>query len=111
MYLTGKPYTSITGAYPVIGVENYERYFPIYSAKNGNRLPDYHRLDLAINWNYGKPGKLNGLIGLSLFNAYCSKNIWYKSFQVLSGYRYQLLETEVRYLGIMPNLNITCNLL
>jgi ferric enterobactin receptor len=111
LYLTGKPYTAVTAGYQVILPNGSPKNYLITSAKNAVRLPDYNRLDLAINWNYGKPGKFNGLIGLSVFNTYNWKNTWYKNFQIVGGHYIELIETNVRYLTIMPNLNITCNLL
>jgi ferric enterobactin receptor len=111
MYLTGKPYTAVTGGYQLALPDGTLKNYFILSGKNALRLPDYHRLDMSVNWNYGKPGKLNGLIGLSLFNVYNRQNIWFKNIQVIYyGVVYHIEETNIRYLGMLPNLNITCNL-
>jgi ferric enterobactin receptor len=111
LYLTGKAYTAPTGGYRITLPSFGSRSYLITTDKNAIRLPDYHRLDIAVNWNYGKPGKLNGLIGLSVFNAYNWQNVWYKNFQVVyNALRFRVVETDVNYLRLMPNLNITCKL-
>jgi ferric enterobactin receptor len=104
LYLTGKPYTAPTGGYQITLPDGTLRSFLIISDKNALRLPDYHRLDAAINWHYGKPGKRNGTIGLSVFNAYDRRNTWYKNFQIVNN---EIVESNINYLGITPNLNVS----
>jgi len=50
IYMTGVPFTTPTGFY------YYDSHqVPIYAERNNDRLPDYHRLDLALNWLLNKP--------------------------------------------------------
>ncbi|MES2810480.1 MAG: TonB-dependent receptor, partial [Bacteroidota bacterium] len=104
MYLTGKPYTAPTGGYQVTLLDGTTQAYLVVSEKNAVRLPNYHRLDAAVTYNYGKIGNTNGAITLSFFNVYNRKNIWYKNFQVQDGL---LIETDVNYLGFTPNLSFT----
>ena len=55
----------------------YDGYIvPIYGAKNGGRLPDYHRLDLSFTlYPKEKPGRKNeSSWNFSLYNVYSRKN-------------------------------------
>ena len=49
--------------------------------KNAARLPNYHRLDLAVNhvWNF--PSNRTATLGVTAFNAYDRANVWYPSTQ------------------------------
>jgi hypothetical protein len=107
MYLTGKPYTAPSGGYYVTLLDGTKQEYLVVTDKNALRLPSYHRLDAAITINYGKPGKANGTIGLSLFNCYNRKNVWYKNFEIEEG---EIIETDVNYLGFTPNLSFTIKL-
>jgi hypothetical protein len=108
IYATGRPYTAPTGAYTITLLDGTtESYFTV-SDKNSLRLPDYHRLDIAANYHiYNASKKDIGYIGLSIFNAYNKANIWYKQYDVSSG---QIVETDIRYLGLTPNLTISLKL-
>jgi len=50
IYYTGSAITTPTSFYHYNG-----SLVPVYSEKNNDRLPDYHRLDLSLNWIFGKP--------------------------------------------------------
>ena len=107
MYLTGKPYTAPSGGYFVTLLDGTTQEYLVITEKNALRLPGYHRLDLAVTINYGKPGKVNGAIGLSLFNLYNRKNVWYKNYDIEEG---EIIQTDVNYLGFTPNLSFSINL-
>jgi ferric enterobactin receptor len=107
MYLTGKPYTAPTGGYYVTLLDGTTQEYLVVTEKNALRLPAYHRLDFAVTINYGKPGKTNGAIGLSLFNCYNRKNVWYKSYDIEEG---EIIQTDVNYLGFTPNISFSIKL-
>lgn len=73
VYSTGNPTTYPTGRFEING-----EYFPIYSGRNEYRRPDYHRLDLSVNYvPKHNPKKLwTGEWNFSLYNAYGHKNPW-----------------------------------
>lgn len=106
-YASGKPYTAPDGAYTVTLLDGTTNTFTSVSSKNGLQLPDYHRADLSItyHWNSGR-GAANS-VGLSFFNVYNHKNVWYKDYQVVDG---KLIETNIYYLGFTPNLTLSWKL-
>ncbi|WP_353127625.1 TonB-dependent receptor [Parapedobacter pyrenivorans] len=106
-YMTGKPYTAPTGGYQITLLDGTRQTYLNVSEKNALRLPAYHRLDAAVTLNFGRPGKFNGTLGLSLFNLYNRTNIWYKNFDIMED---EIVETDVNYLGFTPNLSLSIKL-
>lgn len=68
VYYTGDAVTWPTGMYAVNG-----QFVESYSARNSDRLPDYHRMDFGANWTK-KKGMFKHVVNLSLFNVYAKKN-------------------------------------
>ncbi|MCX7973800.1 MAG: hypothetical protein N3B16_04785 [Candidatus Aminicenantes bacterium] len=52
--------------------------------KNSARLPAYHRLDLGATLRF-PIDKYQALAGVTLFNVYNRKNVWYKEFEIMAG--------------------------
>lgn len=71
IYQTGLPTTYPTGQYLF---ENMT--IPVYSSRNSNRLPDYHRLDISATYTPKKrPGKsYSSSWNFGLYNVYARKN-------------------------------------
>lgn len=109
IFATGKPYTAPEGGYEIGLLDGESQDFITVGEKNGLRLPDYHRLDLSATYNFslGADNKVPGSLGLSLFNVYDRKNLWYKEFEVQEG---ELLETDVHFLGFTPNITLRLSL-
>lgn len=101
IYGTGKPYTAPLGAYEIILPDGTSKSYISIGQKNTFRLPDYHRLDLSGQYNIKLGNMGTATIGLSIFNLYNRKNVWYKEYSVIEN---QLVETNVELLGITPNL-------
>ncbi|MFA6126293.1 MAG: TonB-dependent receptor [Bacteroidales bacterium] len=107
IYATGKPFTAPLGAYQITLPDGSSRDYISIGDKNSYRLPDYHRLDLAAHYSV-KLGNMGvGVFGFSLFNAYNHKNVWYKQYEILEG---ELIETDVKLLGITPNISFSIKL-
>jgi outer membrane receptor protein involved in Fe transport len=105
IYASGTPYTPPTGAYSLTMLDGTTQSFVAIGAENSARLPDYHRLDLAASYDFKYWEKRkNGSISFSVFNVYNRTNIWYKQYQVIQGV---LVENNVDYLGITPNIILT----
>jgi len=72
-------YSGAPTTYPV-GRFNYRDVWkPVYSGRNEDRLPDYHRLDLSLTWRTRQrvEGKRwSGEWNLSFYNAYSRHNAW-----------------------------------
>lgn len=77
IYATGLPVTFPTGR----AVLN-NAIIPIYSERNGYRMPDYHRLDVSITLkDKQKPGrKWQSELNLSVYNLYNRHNAWAINF-------------------------------
>ncbi len=107
IFATGKPYTAPEGGYELTLLDGTTADYINVTVKNGQRLPDYHRLDLSANYNFKIGGKAPATIGFSVFNAYNRSNVWYNEYQVLDN---ELIETPVYYLSITPNINLSIKL-
>jgi hypothetical protein len=69
-YSTGSAISTPTGFYTFNG-----NTVPIYDDKNNDRLPDYHRLDIAFKFILNKPqNKYKHSLIFSLYNAYAHQN-------------------------------------
>lgn len=106
-FATGKPYTAPEGGYSVTLLDGTTNSFTTVSTKNGLSLPDYHRMDLAMTYHWTTRRGAANSIGLSFFNLYNHRNVWYKDFQIVSG---QLVETNIYYLGFTPNIIVSWKL-
>ncbi len=113
IYASGKPYTAPSGAYTVDLLDGTtETYFTV-TDKNSLTLPDYHRLDVSVGYKLlgGKKEdnrrKEIGNISFSIFNIYNQTNVWYKQYTIEDD---AILESDVNYLGITPNLTVSFKL-
>jgi ferric enterobactin receptor len=113
IFATGRPYTAPSGAYTITLLDGSTQDFFTVTSKNGIRLPDYHRFDISATYKLlmGNPGDKKrrelGTVSFSLFNLYNHKNIWYKQFAIEEG---QIIETNINYLGITPNITLSFKL-
>jgi hypothetical protein len=110
IFATGRPYTAPSGAYTITLLDGTTRDYFTVTSKNSLRLPDYHRFDISTSYKLlmGRQGDKRrrdiGYISFSLFNLYDHNNIWYKQYTIVDG---KVIETNVTYLGITPNLTIS----
>jgi len=113
IYMTGAPFTSPTGFYYY-----QDHQVPIYEERNNDRLPDYHRLDLALNWKLNrKEQKFNHELVFSIYNVYGRKNpvlihfnkIENESGRLVTPYNYyntpELLASQYYIFGVIPSLS------
>jgi hypothetical protein len=105
IFSTGHPYTAPVSTYTLTGLDGNKTTYLTISSKNGERLPDYHRLDLSATYDLFKvDGKKVGSIGLSLFNVYNHINSWYNEYFIRDN---QVITTSVKYLGFTPNITLS----
>ncbi len=104
IYSTGRPYTEPVGIEEV-GLPAGQRTIQqvVVGEKNGARLPSYNRLDLAANWEFAL-GSSQGLIGVTLFNAYNRKNVWYREFEAVED---ELIENDILLMGRTLNVSVS----
>ncbi len=77
VYYTGSPVTFPVGRYEVGG-----DIIPLYSKRNAERMPNYHRLDLSfiLRGKKKENKKWHGEWVFSVYNAYGRKNAWAINF-------------------------------
>ncbi|MEM7373696.1 MAG: TonB-dependent receptor [Bacteroidota bacterium] len=71
VYYTGDAVTFPTGKYTYDGIT-----VPLYSGRNAERMPDYHRLDLGLTWYNKSTDKFESNWNFSLYNAYGRENAY-----------------------------------
>lgn len=107
IFSSGRPYTSILGAHQLTLLDGTVKNFTNPSDKNANRFSAYHRMDVSATYNFSP----NFNIGFSIFNLYNRSNTWYKRFQVITEDDVTALQiTDVKYLGITPNITLSWKL-
>ena len=105
VFYSGSPTT-----YPVGRFFYRARWVPVYSSRNEDRLPDYHRMDLSLTYRTKRRvanKRWSTEWNLSLYNAYSRHNAWSVAFT------YGRLEDEpqaakVYLFTIIPSLS--CNI-
>ncbi|MEE9371522.1 MAG: TonB-dependent receptor [Saprospiraceae bacterium] len=99
IYSTGSAVTLPTGKYFHLG-----RSIPIYSARNAERLPAYHRLDLSLTWDKKKKlfGKYDQSFLFSIYNAYYRKNTYSINFKDNPKNSQETIAEKTYLFGIIP---------
>ena len=76
IYNTGASYTTPTGFF-----QFESQKVPIYHERGNDRLPDYHRLDLSVNFRLNRPeNKFQHHLNFSIYNLYGRHNPVYLNF-------------------------------
>jgi hypothetical protein len=106
VYATGGAITMPVGRYEYNG-----KTYPVYSGRNGYRLPAYHRLDLSAT--YEKPRRENQKYGSSLtfsvYNAYARKNAFSIYFRENEDDRSKTEAVKMYLFGLVPSLTYNFN--
>ncbi len=76
VYNTGNAVTFPSGKYVIDGLT-----IPLYTDRNGYRMPDYHRLDLGVTLKSQKEKKYESSWNFSVYNAYARKNAYSIDFR------------------------------
>ena len=105
IYSTGTPYTAPESQYFITLLDGETQSYIHVSEKNEFRLPDYHRLDVSASYKF-KNDSFSGEFGLSVFNLYNRKNIWYKKYDLTV---YPAEVTNVNMLGMTPTIFVKFN--
>lgn len=102
IYSTGKPVTFPTGRAVIDGT-----IVPIYSDRNGYRMPDYHRLDVAVTLNQKPkevPKNFRWNLVFSAYNAYNRHNTWSINFVQDKEDPYRTYAEQTYLFGIVPSV-------
>ncbi|MCC7244764.1 MAG: TonB-dependent receptor [Saprospiraceae bacterium] len=104
-FATGNPITLAGVKYRHESAEGeVERDVFLYTEVNGYRLPDYHRLDAALNFNY-KTGRIRHEAQIGVYNAYNRANPFYLFVDASSGIRGRAIQYTL--LPVLPSLRYT----
>lgn len=108
IYSSGAPRTMPAGRFEYGNLR-----LPLYTTRNGIRLPDYHRADLSVTFegkNYDKPKKrFHSSWNLSVYNIYDRHNAYSVSF-VEDKNNPEIYNAEKLYLfSILPSLTWNFN--
>jgi hypothetical protein len=76
VYYSGNVVTFPSGRYGVDG-----NLIPLYSERNGYRMPDYHRLDVGLTLTNKKKGKFESSWNFSVYNVYARENAYSIDFK------------------------------
>lgn len=106
MFATGKPYTTPESEYAITLLDGREQSFIHVGQKDGNRLPAYHRLDMAAHYKF-PIGRSDVDLGFSVFNLYNRTNVWYREFDLSQS---PFVTSDVSFLGLTPNLSVRVDL-
>jgi hypothetical protein len=99
IYYTGDAVTFPSGKYMVDGT-----LINLYTERNASRMPDYHRLDLGITYQFKPKKRWSSDINVSVYNAYNRKNAYSISFresQVVPG---TTEAVRLSLFGIVPSI-------
>ena len=100
VYYTGNAVTFPSGIYRVDG-----RDIPLYTERNGYRMPPYSRLDLSATWTLGPHSNLN----FSLYNAYDRWNAYSINFIVNPNNSNQTEALQTTFFPIIPSVTYNFN--
>lgn len=76
VFYTGNAVTFPTGKYSVNGVTHFS-----YTTRNGDRMPNYHRLDLGLTWTNKVTEKFESSFNFSIYNVYGRQNAYTITFR------------------------------
>ena len=106
VYATGSPYTAPASQYFVPLLDGSTQSYIHVSDKNALRLPAYQRLDISASRKF-ESEKWAIDVGLSVFNAYNHKNIWYRDYNLDTT---PITITDVLMMGFTPTIFAQFNL-
>ena len=99
-----------TGACGTLATQILPNGFAVTTSRNNYRLPDYHRLDLGINFHFNRPKQRYGehLLSLGFYNVYNHQNPYYVYVEdvYINGKRERNLN-QVSLFPILPSISYT----
>jgi hypothetical protein len=80
VFYTGNAVTFPSGKYTIEGQTQF-----LYTTRNGGRMPNYHRLDLGLNWVRKNTEKYESSWNFSIYNVYGRENAYTIAFREKEG--------------------------
>ncbi len=106
VYATGAPYTAPENQYSLTLLDGSTRSYIHVGDKNAQRLPAYHRMDVSLSRQFESSG-LTWDLGLSVFNLYDHKNVWYREYVLETS---PVIVRDVITLGFTPTVTLKVGL-
>ncbi len=100
VYFTGDAVTFPSGKYTIDGSVVY-----LFTDRNGDRMPDYHRLDLGLTWVIKDAEKWRSDITFSVYNVYNRKNAYTISFRESEVNTGATEAVRLSLFGIVPSVS------
>ncbi len=100
VYYTGAPVTLPVGRFDFGG-----EVVALYSQRNAERMPDYHRLDLSLTIVSKKRSGWQGEWAFSIYNAYGRKNAWAINFVDDEESRYGIKAEKTYLFSVVPSVS------
>jgi len=110
VYATGAPRTMPTGRFEYGGM-----IVPVYSQRNDVRLPDYHRMDVAVTYNFrkvkdnGQPKRYTSSLNFSVYNLYNRHNAYSVTFNQSQDDAYRTEATKFFLFKAIPTITYNFN--
>lgn len=104
VYYTGDAVTMPSGVYIIDG-----RPVPLYTERNGYRMPNYHRLDLGVTLKGKQTKKFRSSWNFSVYNAYARENAYSISFQASEDNPGELESVQTALFSIIPSVTWNFN--
>lgn len=98
VYNTGNAVTYPTGKYLIDG-----KHINLYTERNADRMPDYHRLDLGLTWVLKDKKSFYNDLSFSIYNVYARKNAYLIYFN--EDKQNHMQATRVSLFSILPSIS------
>ena len=119
IYATGSPYSKPVGIYELSLMDPFDspwslQKYTVWGAKNSQRLPSYHRLDLSGTYKFSIREKIDMLLGISVFNLYDRNNIKERDYRFMMDDKMQKVDAviygiDTKCMGITPSIFLQVN--
>jgi outer membrane receptor for ferrienterochelin and colicin len=103
---SGAPYTAPENQYTIKLLDGSTRSYIHAGEKNSHRLPAYHRLDASLSRTFSGDW-LDWNLGISVFNLYDHKNVWYREYLLDTN---PVIVRKVTMMGFVPTVTLQVNL-
>lgn len=100
IYQTGNSVTYPTGKYSI-----EDQTIWLYTERNGYRLPDDHRLDIAATWTLKKTKKRTSELVFSIYNVYGRENAFSIFFEESENNPNALTATQISLFKYVPSIS------
>lgn len=97
-------YTGNAVTYPVGRYEIGSQIVPVYSDRNSQRMPDYHRLDIGLTLKNKEKRKFDSSWNFSVYNAYARQNAYTISFRPKENSPMETEAVQMSLFSIVPSI-------